>query len=86
MCTDVSLSSPFPTQLSEMKNFLVMARRSDLRAISLDVSYYADVVLPLEEQGNAVAVDVDTMKSWFIDCGPSTFFIASSFIRKSILE
>lgn len=42
-----------------MKNFLVFAKKVDIRVISLDVDYYADVVLPIRELQNTVAVDVD---------------------------
>lgn len=42
-----------------MTNFLVVATRTDIRAISLDVNYHADVVIPVGAQGNVVAADVD---------------------------
>ncbi|XP_074659834.1 low-density lipoprotein receptor-related protein 4-like [Tubulanus polymorphus] len=42
-----------------MKNFLIFARRTDIRAISLDMDYYADVVLPVGELRNAIALDID---------------------------
>ena len=42
-----------------MTNFLIFARRSDIRTISLDVSYYADVVVPVRDLKNAIAIDVD---------------------------
>ena len=45
-----------------MTNFLVVARRTDIRAISLDVDYYADVVIPMGPHGNVVALDVDRIE------------------------
>nr|XP_006819580.1 PREDICTED: low-density lipoprotein receptor-related protein 4-like [Saccoglossus kowalevskii] len=49
---------------SGMKNFLIFACRTDIRAISLDVPYYADVVLPLGEMQNAIAIDVDVVNQY----------------------
>eukprot|EP00106_Octopus_bimaculoides_P021308 XP_014788750.1 PREDICTED: low-density lipoprotein receptor-related protein 4-like [Octopus bimaculoides] len=46
----------------EMKNFLVFARRNDIRKISLDVKYFADVVVPLGQLKNAVALDIDPIR------------------------
>ena len=45
--------------LAGVKNFLVFAKKTDIRVISLDVNYYADVVLPVGELRNTIAVDVD---------------------------
>ena len=45
--------------LAAVKNFLVFAKKVDIRVISLDVDYYADVVLPVGELRNTIAVDVD---------------------------
>ena len=42
-----------------MTNFLIYARRTDIRKVSLDVPYFADVVMPLKELRNVIAVDVD---------------------------
>ena len=42
-----------------MKNFLVFAKKVDIRVISLDVDYYTDVVLPVGVLQNTVAVDID---------------------------
>ncbi|XP_030746611.1 low-density lipoprotein receptor-related protein 4 [Sitophilus oryzae] len=40
-------------------NFLIMAHRMDIRQISLDVPYMADVVLPFKHLKLATSVDVD---------------------------
>ena len=45
-----------------MTNFLVVASKTTLRAISLDIDYYADVIIPVGELKNAVAVDVDRIE------------------------
>ena len=41
---------------------LVFARMTDIRAISLDVGYYADIVIPVGPLQNAIALDVDTVE------------------------
>jgi low-density lipoprotein receptor-related protein 4 len=45
-----------------MSNFLIFSRRTDLRTISLDVGYFADVVIPVGELQNVVAVGVDVIE------------------------
>ena len=45
-----------------MSNFLVFARRTDIRKISLDVDYVVDVVIPLGEIRNAIAIGVDKVE------------------------
>ena len=47
---------------SEMSDFLVFAQHGDIRAVSLNVEYYADVVLYSDKLANAVAVHVDTQE------------------------
>ena len=46
---------------SEMSNFLIFARRTDIRKVSLDVEYFADVVMPVRQLRNVIALDVDTV-------------------------
>ena len=41
---------------------MIFARKLDIRIISLDVDYHADVVIPLGELQNAIAVDVDVIE------------------------
>lgn len=48
-----------------MVNFLVFARRTDIRVISLDVDYYADVLIPVGELRNAITIDVDRKHSQY---------------------
>ena len=45
--------------VTEMSNFLIFTRRQDIRRISLEVEYYADVVVPTGKLKNAIAIDVD---------------------------
>lgn len=45
----------------EMSNFLIFARRTDIRKVSLDVEYFADVVMPVRQLRNVIALDVDTV-------------------------
>lgn len=47
------------TCLSGPKNYLILAHRMDIRQISLDVPYTADIVLPLPKLKKATSVDVD---------------------------
>jgi hypothetical protein len=42
-----------------MRNFLIFAQRTDIRKISLDVDYFADVPLPIHSLKNAIAISVD---------------------------
>jgi len=45
-----------------MINMLLVTRRTDLRLISLDVPYFADVVLPIQtDMQAAVAADIDPL-------------------------
>lgn len=44
-----------------MNNFLIFARRTDIRKVSLDVEYFADVVMPVRQLRNVIALDVDTI-------------------------
>lgn len=46
-----------------MSNFLIFAKKTDIRKISLDVEYFADVVIPVENVRNAVAIYVDPVES-----------------------
>ena len=46
-----------------MNEFLMVARRTDLRQISLDVPYYADVQILPDNIQKAIAVDVDVIES-----------------------
>ena len=48
-----------------MVKFLVFAMRETIRRISLDVPYYADIVLPITGLQNAVALDVDPKTGWY---------------------
>ena len=48
-----------------MTNFLVVAARSDIRAISFDVDYYVDIVIA-KHLNNTIAVDVDSDEGLFL--------------------
>ncbi|XP_055385944.1 low-density lipoprotein receptor-related protein 4 isoform X2 [Condylostylus longicornis] len=61
-----SCACPVGTKLKDMKTceeipttFILFAHRIDIRQISLDMDYLADVVLPLPGVTNAVAIDFD---------------------------
>ncbi|XP_063374859.1 low-density lipoprotein receptor-related protein 4 [Cydia amplana] len=55
----IKLSKDGKTCTNGPINFLIFARRTDIRVISLDVPYQIDVVLPLPPLKNALGVDVD---------------------------
>ncbi|XP_019869028.2 low-density lipoprotein receptor-related protein 4 isoform X2 [Aethina tumida] len=57
--TGIKLGDDGKTCANGPKNFLIMARRVDIRQISLDVPYMVDVVLPLPKLKLATSVDVD---------------------------
>ncbi|XP_014677385.1 PREDICTED: low-density lipoprotein receptor-related protein 4-like [Priapulus caudatus] len=44
---------------TELREFLIFARGTDISTISLTAPYYADVVLPIPNLRNAIAIDVD---------------------------
>ncbi|XP_029831536.4 low-density lipoprotein receptor-related protein 4, partial [Ixodes scapularis] len=44
-----------------MRRFLLFSRRTEIRKMSLDVPYWADVVVPLKKLRNVVALDVDSV-------------------------
>ncbi|XP_054930309.1 low-density lipoprotein receptor-related protein 4 isoform X3 [Dermacentor andersoni] len=54
------MTTPTAFAVSGMRRFLIFSRRTEIRKMSLDVPYWADVVIPLRNLRNVVAVDVDT--------------------------
>lgn len=57
--TGVLISKDNKTCPAGPTNYLILAHRTVLRQISLDVPYIADVVLPFERLKKAISVDVD---------------------------
>lgn len=52
--------------LPGMDRFLIFARRTDIRSVSLDIPYFADVVLPINiTMKNTIAVGVDPVDGEF---------------------
>ncbi len=47
-----------------LEKFIVVARKPDIRIVSLDVEQYADVVLPLKGINNAFSVDYDIVEDY----------------------
>lgn len=46
-----------------MNSFLIFARRTDIRMISLDIPYFADVVLAVNSSmKNTIAIGVDAVE------------------------
>ena len=45
-----------------MKKFLFLARKSDIRVMSLDADKNVDVILPIKDIGRASGVDFDILK------------------------
>lgn len=51
-----------------MNSFLIFARRIDIRMVSLDILYFADVVVPINiTMKNTIAIGVDPQEGL---CGP----------------
>ena len=50
-----------------MKNFLIFTRGKDIRTVSLEMDYYMDVVIPVGEVRNAIAIDVDVLEGEIVD-------------------
>lgn len=49
-----------------MNSFLIFARRTDIRMVSLDIPYFADVVLAVNSSmKNTIAIGVDPKEGLF---------------------
>ncbi|XP_049321599.1 low-density lipoprotein receptor-related protein 4 isoform X2 [Astyanax mexicanus] len=58
--TGINLQTDGKTCTPGMNSFLVFARRTDIRMVSLDIPYYADVVLAVNgSMKNTIAIGVD---------------------------
>ncbi|XP_028649665.2 low-density lipoprotein receptor-related protein 4 isoform X1 [Erpetoichthys calabaricus] len=58
--TGINLQSDGKTCASGMSSFLIFARRTDIRMVSLDIPYFADVVLSVNgSMKNTIAIGVD---------------------------
>ncbi|KTG33419.1 hypothetical protein cypCar_00008937 [Cyprinus carpio] len=61
--TGINLQADGKTCTHAMNSFLVFARRTDIRMISLDIPYFADVVLPVSvSMKNTIAIGVDAVE------------------------
>ncbi|XP_071487623.1 low-density lipoprotein receptor-related protein 4-like [Diadema antillarum] len=60
--TGISLQGDGHTCQRDMTQFLVFARKTDIRVVSLEQPYLADVTLPINGIRNVVTVDVDTVE------------------------
>ncbi|XP_067144345.1 low-density lipoprotein receptor-related protein 4-like [Centruroides vittatus] len=60
--TGILLKEDMQTCSESMQSYIIVARRTDIRRISLDVSYLADVVLPIKNLDNVIALDVDSVE------------------------
>ncbi|GFS94300.1 low-density lipoprotein receptor-related protein 4 [Nephila pilipes] len=69
--TGILLQKDQKTCSKGMNNFLIVAQRTDVRKVSLDVPYTADVVLRINNINNIIALDVDTQdeKIYWSDTG-----------------
>jgi len=68
-----------------MTDFLIFARRRDIRKISLKMDYFADVVIPLGELRNAIAIGVDSIRGTtftYTPCTPRNFTSALTLDNK----
>ncbi|XP_065070459.1 low-density lipoprotein receptor-related protein 6-like [Rhopilema esculentum] len=62
--TGIRLRSDGKTCEKALEKFIVVARKADIRIVSLDVDQYADVVLPLRGIWNAFTVDYDIVEDY----------------------
>lgn len=62
--TGVRLHENGHTCASSPKEILLLARRSDLRRISLDTPDYTDVILQLSDIRHTIAIDYDTVEDY----------------------
>uniref|UniRef100_A0A673NGJ6 Low density lipoprotein receptor-related protein 4 n=1 Tax=Sinocyclocheilus rhinocerous TaxID=307959 RepID=A0A673NGJ6_9TELE len=61
--TGINLQADGKTCTHAMNSFLIFARRTDIRMISLDIPYFADVVLPVSvSMKNTIAIGVDAVE------------------------
>lgn len=67
-CASVIVLPPFLLTWAGMNSFLIFARRIDIRMVSLDIPYFADVVVPINvTMKNTIAIGVDPQEG---PCGP----------------
>ena len=70
--------------LSDVEKFLVFAHKTDIRVVSLEAPYAVDVVLPIDDITNAVALDVDTVqRKWIFT---STLFPCVHYFQMACRE
>lgn len=72
--------------LKGMNSFLIFARRTDIRMVSLDIPYYADVVLAVNSSmKNTIAISVDPKQGFYI---VSTFsnLLSKGHVKKNKFE
>lgn len=63
-----------------MSSFLIFARRTDIRMVSLDIPYFADVVLAVNSSmKNTIAIGVDSKEGL---CTSAKFF--QSYTRRRL--
>jgi len=62
--TGIKLLEDKKTCADKMEKFIIVARKPDIRIVSLDADLYADVVLPLWGIKNAFSVDYDIVEDY----------------------
>ncbi|XP_071956697.1 low-density lipoprotein receptor-related protein 4-like [Antedon mediterranea] len=68
------------------ENFLIFSKRRDIRAVSLDVPYMADVALPIYGIEHAISVDVDTVEGMVYWSDQSSKTISRAPLDGSYIE
>lgn len=59
-----------------MNSFLIFARRTDVRMISLDIPYFADVVLAVNSSmKNTIAIGVDPVEGVWTDLNTRLYIL-----------
>ncbi|XP_041472474.1 low-density lipoprotein receptor-related protein 4-like [Lytechinus variegatus] len=84
--TGIMLGDDGFTCNQDLDKFLVFAHKTDVRIVSLETQYAVDVVSPIDEITNAVAVDVDTVQRKLYWADKVTHTIMRSSLNGSDVE
>lgn len=84
--TGVRLLPDSKTCASRYDEVLILARRDDIRTISLDTPDHTDIVIPLKRIKHAIAVDYDVEEDWLYWTDNEASIIRRSFLNGSSQE
>ncbi|XP_064480867.1 low-density lipoprotein receptor-related protein 6-like isoform X2 [Ornithodoros turicata] len=84
--TGVRLLKDGRTCADGAQEVLLLARRADIRRISLDTEDYTDIILPLRDVKHAIAVDYDPVEGMVYWTDDEVFAIQRAFLNGSNQE